>query len=322
MRSDDEQLKVILERTKQSKAYKNRRRVYLYSALMCLLCVIAAVAVAVVLLSPLDNPMSEDDAVLNGGNLDISSESTGSGNDTVESDENNSSESVDSMDDYGEKYITLTLSDYLSSSSGVKPDGEHLSGVDDTLPDDNFVTPPGSDIYPATDGSDEISELPYEVQDELYSTLYYRFDMAEPYEDLERIWVNDANTQPSFVSNLGNAMKWMIYYGDTSLYHTVLYLEGAENTNQYFDILRENTSNNSSISGSREIQYKSFVQDGKYMIYCVLSAEDVRVFAENGVHCSYVGSEDGFVSFESLQSADDVKSFCQIYGDGYTVHEP
>lgn len=322
MRSDNEQLKVILERAKRAKAAENRRRVYLYSALMCVLCVIVAVAVAVVLSSPIDKPIPDDDAVLNGGNLDISSESAESGNDTAESDEKTSSESDVSMENYGEKYITLMLSEY--SSAGIKPDGEHLSEEDDTLAGEDAPASPNWSEYPDEEGSDEVllsGTSSTVAGDEIYSTLYYRFDMAETYEDLDRLWVEDGNSPPSYVSNLGNAMKWMLYYGDASWYHTVLYLEGAENANQYLDILRESGANCGS-SNYRITQCKSFVQDGKYMLYCVLSAEAVRIFAENGVRCSYVGDEDGFVNFEILESADDIKSFCQIYGDGYTVHEP
>ncbi len=299
MRSNKEQLDIILQRKKAAETARAKRRKQMYASLSVVLCLCAVFAVVLVLRSGnkeeekapafLESDKSEN--VMAG---DTNQNSGGSNNNMM--DESNKNElitdipntsPVDPDDFEGDANNGYTEDNRDDAESMFEAEEESM--VDASLGVLGEESE-GEEI----EGDEVIIEPSYSATGMYPNVFAVNCDEKAAAFQKELAAFEDNISYLEGRENMGLAMAWMLHIkGEDSYYHTVIqFPEGQEFV----------------VDGNG-----GYVKDGMY--YCVMSYYQVLEYASNGYKCLFVGS--GLGNDEEMSVADKygIEVYCQLYGD-------
>ncbi|MBE6678652.1 MAG: hypothetical protein E7597_07665 [Ruminococcaceae bacterium] len=301
MRSNKEQLDIILQRKKAEEFARAKRRKQMYSSLCVVLCLCVVFAVALVLRS---------------GNKDEEKAPTFFESDKSENvmagDTNQNSGGSNNMMDESNRNELVTDT---PNTPPIAPD-DFEGDADENVPAEDGNTANNGDAAESMfeaeasidDAWSEIGEEQSEDEGEEGTVIEPSYSATGIYADFFAIDCGEqaAAFQKELAAfednisylegreNMGLAMAWMLHIkGEDSYFHTAIqFPEGQEfvvdGTGGYF-------------------------KDGMY--YCVLNYWQVIQYATNGCKCLFVGSGLGNDEEMSVDDKHGIETYCQLYGD-------
>lgn len=373
MRTDKEQLEIILQRKIIAEKSRARKRKIAYSFMSLILCVV--ITFTILAFRPNTSEEKRGGAQLDAPALDdVGSDkkdevqSSVSCPDVMDGDEQEvGSDDRDNMygDNIGEiagDSDSLTDEDVMPSESVPDEDRapvegetwESAPGADDyeeneggtdwaekdelldyssdavgpehSYPDDGSNQEPGQELGNEDSSDDAITEGEYPLIS-LYSSISALDKAVLDGYYYDYFSINDITDDMS--GRLGAAMAWKIYINSEEtnyLYHTVVYIADDViatdyNGNNVFVIedYKERLLEHYGEQVCYDLGIDSWVHLEDNVYYFAFTAREIRLLAEAGMCCMYIGSGMGHVEDASLNDKEGLEIYCELNGDGYAA---
>ncbi len=315
MRSDKEQLDIILQRKSTAEALRSKRRKYIGVACAFLVCV---TAFAVFMLKPDILGVKKEEKAVETINPNGKYEGALDEDNVLMGDDNTENEPQKPVGDHAgdnilndeEKQEVVGDKEHTDFSAGEEllspPTSTQTPDLDDTDVDERF----DSDQEQEDEGTglagddnqcepgDE-AEVPESPDGESFSDVF-----AIDSDSVRDAFINELEIIENNVAylpgreNMGIAMAWMLHIGgDDRLYNTVLQLS-EEQLVEFSD---------DQALGGR------YIEENLY--FCLLSYDQVIGYASEGYKCLFVGRGLGNDEEISTRDKAGIECFCQLYGD-------
>ncbi len=303
MRSNKEQLDIILQRKKAAETARAKRRKQIFASLSVVLCLCAVFAVVHVLRSgnkeeektPAFFESDKSENVMAGD----TNQNSGGDNMTGDSDKNElvtdaPNTSPIAPDDFeGDTDENVPAED--DNTADNRDEAESMFEAEEESMVDTSLGVLGEESEGEGIEGDEVIIDPSYSATGIYAD-FFAIDCDEKASAFQKELAafEDNISYLEGRENMGLAMAWMLHIkGEDSYFHTAIeFPEGQEFV----------------VDGTG-----GYVKDGMY--YCVMSYYQVLEYASNGYKCLFVGS--GLGNDEEMSVADKygIEIFCQLYGD-------
>lgn len=123
--------------------------------------------------------------------------------------------------------------------------------------------------------------------------------------------VDNMSDKDESINAVGNALKCMMdIYGESRYYQTVIRIEGADGLESYKAVLPDGSRLKENADAWKQLDNGAF--------YYAFSQDDILMLAESGITCSYVGAGDIELPEDfAVYTEADIELFCEAYGDLY-----
>ena len=101
------------------------------------------------------------------------------------------------------------------------------------------------------------------------------------------------------------------------LYHTIVHSGNLANWQEV--LFNINNDEENGVYLNMDYWIPKECEDGLDKYYYIFTAAEIKILAENGITCAYVGSGKGDIEKVNLETAEGVLEYCELYSDGYVA---